>query len=367
MAELQSVLSSLPQIAFMISNEGQIEYVNQPWFEYSHSKTTFPEVHPDDNNWSEWKRQFIKGIEFSSEVRIRHLATAEFRYFMLRAVPVKNGQAVTKWVGTFTDIQAQKAANEVLERKVAARTKELSVKNEELEFRNHELQQFSWVVSHDLKEPVRKIELFVKIIQERYLLDDQKAIHYAERTVRAAQRMSKLINDLIDYARLSSNTSPEKTDLNSILKEVMADLDYITDSKDAKIICGNLPEICCIPSQLRQVFQNLLSNSLKFSRDGISPEITINAEIIATKEFNSEVAADGQFCRITFSDNGIGFDEKYLEKIFIIFQSLNDRSRYEGTGIGLAIAKKIIEKHNGLITARSKSEQGATFIIVLPL
>lgn len=265
------------------------------------------------------------------------------------------------------EIEIRKEAQENLEQKVAERTEELVRKNAELEFSNHELQQFAWVVSHDLKEPLRKIETFVKILDERYLPEDEKSKDYVNRTLRSAGRMSSLISDLLDYSRLSSDVSPEKADVEAILNEIVSDLDYLIEEKKAIINIGEIPQITGIGSQLRQLFQNLLSNSLKFTKDNIAPVINITAERVEKKDFESNPAPFGQFCRITVTDNGIGFNEIYLDKIFKIFQSLNDRNAYEGTGIGLAIAKKIIERHNGIITAKSNPGDGASFIMVLPV
>ncbi|OXE99067.1 phospho-acceptor domain-containing protein [Flavobacterium araucananum] len=265
------------------------------------------------------------------------------------------------------EIKIRKEAQDNLEIKIAERTKELVLKNEELEMKNHELQQFSWVVSHDLNEPIRKIQIFIKIIKELYLADDAKAIDYVDRTIKSAERMQTLITDLLAYSRLSSQVKPEMTDLNVVLQEVLSDFDYLIERKNATIKSNELPTIDSIPSQLRQVFQNLIGNALKFSGNDQKPLIEITAEIIRDKSFDSPVSAQGKFCRITVKDNGIGFDEIYLDRIFIIFQSLNDRQSYEGTGIGLAIAKKIIEKHNGLITAKSEVGKGASFIIIMPL
>ncbi|MFL9845651.1 hybrid sensor histidine kinase/response regulator [Flavobacterium rhizosphaerae] len=265
------------------------------------------------------------------------------------------------------EIEIRKEAQVNLEAKVAERTAELLQKNEELELRNHELQQFSWVVSHDLKEPLRKIEMFTKIIKERYLAQDDKAENYAFRTVRAAKRMSDLISDLLEYSRLSANVAPEKVSLNAIIKDILPDFDYLIDEKKAQVTLHSLPYVTGVPSQLRQLFQNLIGNSLKFTREGVAPKIEVSAQIIAKKAFDSEETQNGKYCKITISDNGIGFDEVYLDKIFIIFQSLNDRNLYEGTGIGLALAKKITEKHNGLITAKSKLGEGSSFYIILPL
>lgn len=368
MEELQSVLQMLPEIAFIVSKEGPIEYVNDQWFQYSNDPLIFPEAHPDDHYLCEsWKKHFDDGKDFRCEMRIRHLSTNEFRYFKMKIIPIRYNETITRWVGTFTDIQEQKSANEMLEVKVAERTKELIAKNQELEFSNHELQQFSWVVSHDLKEPVRKIEMFIKLLKEKYLIEDEKAIDYVNRTLGSAGRMSKLISDLLDYSRLSANVPFETTNLNEVVNEVLADFDYLIEEKKASVKVDDLPVIKSIPSQLRQVFQNLIGNSLKFSKHDVAPEIEIFSEFIEEKDFYSKVAPEGKYCRITVKDNGIGFDENYLNKIFIIFQSLNDRQAYEGTGIGLAIAKKIIEKHNGLITAKSQTGIGSSFIIILPV
>lgn len=265
------------------------------------------------------------------------------------------------------EIKIRKEAQDNLEIKIAERTKELVQKNEELELRNHELQQFSWVVSHDLNEPIRKIQIFIKIIKDLYLKTDDKAIDYVNRTIKSAERMQTLITDLLAYSRLSAQVKPEKTDLNEVLQEVLSDFDYLIENKNAEIRTNELPTVDSIPSQMRQVFQNLIGNALKFSGNETKPIIEITSEIIVDKSFDSPTSPEGNFCRITVKDNGIGFDEIYLDRIFIIFQSLNDRQTYEGTGIGLAIAKKIIDKHNGLITAKSKQDEGASFIIVLPL
>ena len=265
------------------------------------------------------------------------------------------------------EIKIRKEAQDNLEVKISERTKELVSKNEELELKNHELQQFAWVVSHDLNEPIRKIQIFIKIIKDLYLAKDDKAVDYVNRTIKSAERMQTLITDLLAYSRLSSKVQPEKTDLNEVLQEVLSDFDYLIERKNATIKTNVLPTIDSIPSQLRQVFQNLIGNALKFSTNTENPLIEITSELIDTKDFEGKPSPDGKYCRIIVKDNGIGFDEIYLDRIFIIFQSLNDRQSYEGTGIGLAIAKKIIEKHNGLITAKSQIGQGASFIMVLPL
>lgn len=366
--ELRAVIESLPLITFTVATDGKIEYVNEHWYKYSRDAGTFPEAHPDDHHIClSWEDHFKKGTEFSGELRIQNLESLEYRYFLLRIIPVEKQGSLIRWVGTFTDINQQKMNTEILEQEVKFRTKELLLKNAELESTNHELQQFAWVVSHDLKEPLRKIQTFNNIVKEQFLAGNDKASSYLERSINSSARMSKLINDLLDYSRLSVSSMLERTDLNDLVSELLSDYDNLILQKQAVIEVEELPVIDAISSRIRQVFQNLISNALKFSRPDITPLISIRSERISEKSIDSPADEQGKYCRITISDNGIGFDEQYLDRIFVIFQRLNTQSSYEGTGIGLAIAKKIMDSHGGLISARSKENEGTSFILVLPL
>jgi signal transduction histidine kinase/CheY-like chemotaxis protein len=367
MQELRFILESLPQIAFTIGMDGSIEFVNEHWFQYSKDVTKFPETPPEDEICERWETHFNQGLEFTSETRLKHLETAEYKYFLLKIIPILQNGSTVRWVGTFTDIHEQKIANELLEHKVELRTKELLHKNSELETTNHELQQFAWVVSHDLKEPLRKIQTFSHLIKDKYLNENAEAVSYLNRSINSSARMSRLISDLLDYSRLSVKAHFQPTDLNLLLEELLSDFDEIILNKKATIHLDRLPIIDTIPSQIRQVFQNLISNALKFSKEGTPPVISITSSIIDEKDMDAVESADGAFCRIVIEDNGIGFDEKFLDRIFVIFQRLNNMGSYEGTGIGLAIAKKIMDKHNGIISARSAENNGAQFILILPL
>ncbi|MCF2519705.1 response regulator [Dyadobacter sp. CY351] len=367
MEELRVILESLPQIAFTIGVDGKIEFVNEHWFQVSADANVFPESHPEDNLYERWETSFRNGQEFTGEARLRHLETQEYKYFLIKIIPILQNGITIRWVGTFTDIHQQKMANELLEHKVEVRTKELLDKNSELETTNHELQQFAWVVSHDLKEPLRKIQTFSHLVKDKYLNENAEAVSYLNRSISSSARMSRLISDLLDYSRLSVKAHFQPTDLNSLLDDLLSDFDEIILNKQAEIRISKLPIIDTIPSQIRQVFQNLISNALKFSKEGIPPVINVTSTIIADKHVDAAEHYEGQYCKIVIEDNGIGFDEKFLDRIFVIFQRLNNMNSYEGTGIGLAIAKKIMDKHNGVISARSAENRGAQFILILPL
>lgn len=259
--------------------------------------------------------------------------------------------------------------NSVLEQKVEERTEELKQSNDLLEKKNAELQQFAYVSSHDLKEPLRKIQLFSDIIQQRYLKDSPDAVGYLKKIISSSSRMTALINDILEYSRLTTQPEHRLVDLNETVQNVLADLDLIIQEKNAVIDIGPLPDIPAVSIQMHQMFQNIISNALKFSRPGIPPLISIRSEWLAEKSFSTPAVSKEKalYCKLVITDNGIGFNEKYLDKIFTIFQRLHTVEKYEGTGIGLAIVKKIADNHQGLIMARSRSDEGATFTIILPL
>jgi signal transduction histidine kinase/CheY-like chemotaxis protein len=365
--ELQSTLESIPQIAFTARPDGTIDTVNQQWFRFADSPGEFPVSHPEDpvlqDQWSEAIKQ-NKPVEI--EVRCCEKNSDEYKYFLLRATPVVVNDAVTKWVGTFTDIHHQKMMNEELEQRVAERTDELLTMNRELEISNHDLQQFASVASHDLKEPLRKIQFFGNMMKERLDLSTND-VTYLNKIIQSSSRMSTLISDLLNFARLSEPDVFETTDLNKVIGEILTDLELIISEKQAKFHIDNLPLLDVAPGLIRQLFQNIISNALKFSKKDQSPEIHIRSFLVDQLSFDAKEKPDGDFCRIEIADNGIGFDEKYLDKIFTLFQRLYTREEYEGTGIGLAIAKKIVDKHEGLITARSEPGKGSEFILILPV
>jgi len=233
--------------------------------------------------------------------------------------------------------------------------RDLENKNTELAQSNLELDSFSYIASHDLQEPLRKIQTFCQRIMETSSQEFSETTNdYFERIVNASQRMQHMISSLLDYSRMNSVHEKTSTDLNEILKEVVANhLDGEGD-RDIQIKIDRLPQILAVPDQMKQLFNNLLSNAIKYRKTGIPLEINIQSEIAE------------EFWKITVSDNGIGFEQKYGVKIFELFQRLHSRFEYEGTGIGLAICKKIVQNHKGHLKGIGNPGLGASFEVYLP-
>lgn len=267
--------------------------------------------------------------------------------------------------GTAQDVtELKEAENEIL--KIS---EELARYNRELEQSNKELESFTFIASHDLQEPLRKIRTFLSLIFDReHEVLSATGKDYIQRTIRAATQMQALISDLLLYSRTTGSIDHlKRTNLNDILKDVLAELGEMIGDKNVTVEIGTLPTLCLIPFQMQQFFTNIIGNSLKFAREEVPPHIRITSSI-ADKSSLAAFSADSQatYHRITVSDNGIGFDPRHNEKIFDLFKRLHTRDQYSGTGIGLAICKKIIENHDGFITAEGVPGEGALFTIYLP-
>ena len=232
----------------------------------------------------------------------------------------------------------------------------------ELQRSNQELQDFAYVASHDLQEPLRKIQAFGNLLEDEYgsVLNEGKT--YLDRMRNAASRMQVLINDLLMFSRITTKALPfSQVDLNVIGQEVVIDLEAVLLTTGGTVEIDSLPIIEADPLQMRQLLQNLIGNALKFHRPNVPPHVHVSAELSVNPETSKEQAV------LAVQDNGIGFDEKYLDRIFTVFQRLHSRGEYEGTGIGLAVVRKIVERHGGTITAKSTIGQGSTFLVTLPL
>ncbi len=280
----------------------------------------------------------------------------------------KNHQLVLqekKLIAVNENLENQIEESKISEEKIRLLNYQLVDNNNQLKNTIEELDRFAYVASHDLQEPLRKIMLFSDKLLTRYKTKiDEEADNYLQKIVKASGRMQQLVHDLLKFSRHTDDMHGfEKTDLNIIVQEVLTDMEHETGKKEANIKVETLPVIWAIPSQLRQLFQNIISNSLKFTREGLAPQIQIRSERMTNGQFGLPVQ---NFYKITITDNGIGFDPQYANDIFVVFKRLHSYHEYEGTGIGLSICKKIIDKHSGHIRAESTPNSGATFIITLP-
>jgi PAS domain S-box-containing protein len=296
----------------------------------------------------------------------------EFEAEFCRA-PLQAGNGSAGAVVVFKDITARKRSEDELTRKAA-----------ELARSNAELEQFAFVASHDLQEPLRKIQAFGDRLKEKCQnLQLEEGRDYLDRMQSAAERMQRLIGDLLAFSRVMRNTQPfAPVELKQVTKEVLGDLEVRIEQTKAKVEVGELPKIEADPVQMRQLLQNLISNSLKFQPRDATPAIQIQGRVYRRLPGQSaddtgtsnghagrgdDVVVADELCELTVRDNGIGFDEKYLDKIFAVFQRLHGKNEYEGTGVGLAVCRRIVDRHGGTITARSKPGEGATFIVTLPV
>jgi PAS domain S-box-containing protein len=265
--------------------------------------------------------------------------------------PINESGRVIGSVLVFKDITERKRVEDTLARKAA-----------ELARSNAELEQFAFVASHDLQEPLRKIQAFgdrLKVKCESF--ESTEIRDYLDRMQNAAARMRTLINDLLAFSRVIRSSEPfVAVDLAVVTKEVLGDLEVRIEKSGAKVEVAALPSIDADAMQMRQLMLNLISNALKFQPPGGVPVVKISSRTLA--------AVSGEkLCEISVQDNGIGFDERYLDKIFAVFQRLHGRSEYEGTGVGLAVCRRIVDRHHGNILAKSQPSKGATFIITLPV
>jgi light-regulated signal transduction histidine kinase (bacteriophytochrome) len=294
---------------------------------------------------------------------------------LIRSKAIKDSSGRTVQVlGTAQDITGEKKTEQ-----------ELTSKTRELQAANDELEKFAYIASHDLQEPLRKITMFGEILTEEYgdILDEKGKTHLHKITD-ASVRMKALILDILNFSRIAySDVMYEECDLNQVIGQVLSDMEVAIGTNQAVVAYGQIPAIQAHSVQMGQLFQNLISNSIKFKKPGLPPVIDITAAIIRGGElprpeaikanyklggWNDDRYWQGEpFVRITVSDNGIGFDPEYAEKIFLLFQRLNTDQVAPGTGIGLTICKKIVDIHHGAISAEPGERQGATFTIILPV
>ncbi len=381
--QYRELTDTLPLIMFLATPEGKVVYTNQWLKDYF----TVPDVisdffdksllHADDHEAisKEWKRTFNAGRPFQAQGRLKSKSDSHI-WHLISIQPVKNeNQEITQWSGFFVDIHAQKLIEETLKDNVELKETQdrlldyqnrLEEKIKELNITNNELEQFAYIASHDLQEPLRKIITFSLLLSSK--LPDMNPEHsiYFEKIISSSQRMTDLIRDVLDYSSVARiKLEHNDVDLNEIVEIILNDFELLIEQKQAVIQASTLPVIKGVKLQIMQLFSNLVSNALKFS--DTKPVIKIAPRELLLKEVDFyELDLATPYVAINITDNGIGFDQKYADKIFKIFQRLNGRSAYSGTGIGLAICKKIMENHHGMISAISAPGEGTTFTIIFP-
>jgi PAS domain S-box-containing protein len=399
---LRFMADTMPQLVWITRGDGYHEYYNKHWYEYTGTE----EGSVDGDGWNGvfyeddqkkarevWQHSLDTGEPYEIEYRLYHAPSDTFRWVIGRALPFKDEKGnIVKWYGTCTDIDDSikelerrkelelelKKEKAKLESRVAERTSQLKLTNEglmdeikkrqrvekqlrkssiELKRSNKELEEFAYVSSHDLQEPLRKIQAFGDLLVEEYGDNLDEGREYLMRIQNSAQRMSTLIEDLLTFSRVTTKpTTTKAVDLNETIGNVIADLHSRIEKEHGEVITkGILPTVMADETHMRQLFQNLISNALKFHAPGETPTVTISSE-----------ATDKEFI-IKVSDNGIGIDDKYKTKVFSVFQRLNTKQAFEGTGIGLAVCKKIVDRYNGTIDIESELGTGTTFIITLPI
>jgi PAS domain S-box-containing protein len=375
--QYQSLTNTLPLIIFSINDNRELVYANK-WL------TQFTGKSVAELNRCKWKavvheedyENFLllfnsdaskETASMTIQCRLKGCVQTDYTWHMVAISPVKDEAGVfLSWTGYIVDIHAQKVYEQTLKdnKELKSIRDELTRSQHELEQNvrelnrsNRELEQFAFIASHDLQEPVRKSLFYSDYILTKYsdALDSKGKDYLVQLTV-ASTRMRTLIQDLLSFSKVQEqNFTFTRTDLNIVMKSVISDFDLEIKSKAAKVEFSELPFIECDASMMERLFANFLSNALKYSKEELPPVIKVTCEVNRDK------------VKISFSDNGIGFDEKYVPQMFTLFQRLHSKEEYEGTGLGLAICRKIASIHHGSIEAFGKPNEGATFVVTLPV
>lgn len=367
---LIEMANAIPQLAWVADAEGIITYCNSRIQEFKNTgddivstQLWYEIIQLEDKNdvALSWKQALANGGAYQHEHRIQ-MKDKSYRWHLSRAIPQKDDEGnIVKWFGTATDINDAKEQANILEQEVKKRTQELRQLNISLQQSNEDLQQFAHVASHDLKEPVRKIKTFSGRLQDEYgnLLPEKGKV-FLDKVQQATSRMFSMIEGVLNYSTLNSaEQTIENINLNEVFENIETDLEIAIQQKNAVINKTVLPFIEGAPVLIYQLFYNLVNNSLKFAKQNVQPVINISSLI--------ENDGAGSYVKVIISDNGIGFEHDYEKTIFDTFTRLNAKDKYEGTGLGLALCKKIAERHHGSITATGVKNKGAAFIVTLPL
>jgi PAS domain S-box-containing protein len=366
----RTLAETLPQLVWMTDEKGSYEYASRQWLEYAgldpKLESTWKEiVHPEDMApmMQQWQRSLQTGEVYRTEARLRN-RDGLYRWHFVQGEPLQNEEGrIVRWIGAFTDIHDQKTLAQKLEKLVSERTMELHRSNEDL-------LQFAHVASHDLKEPVRKIRTFGSRLMHDFGKElPANAKLYLHKMESAAERMYTMIDGVLTYSTLNAmQQANESVNLTDLMQNITTDLEVLIAEKSASITFDHLPAITGSPILLYQLFYNLINNSLKFVAPGVAPVIRISQRAMSRPALTARGLDVGRaYIKITLHDNGIGFHQHDARRIFQTFARLNPKDQFEGTGLGLALCKKIAERHGGLIEAEGKAGEGAAFSVILPL
>lgn len=392
--KIRIILESLPQMAWTASPNGAVNYFSESWYEFTGktSRTELMEIwksvwHTDHTEQAKeaWLHSVKTGTPYETQNMAKRASDGMYRWMSVKAVPLKNAEGdVLLWVGSITDIHEQKTFAEKLEQKITERTRQLkqsqmdmaelnnvlAEKNFELEKQNSELTSFTYIASHDLQEPIRKIHTFSQLLLDREKENLSKsAMDYLNRIASSSIRMKQLVEAFLNYSRIgNASVTFEPTDLNTLMQEVTTILAESIHEKKAIIEYTDLPVIQGSFIQLQQLFINLIGNALKYSKPDRRPVIKIYAEKISETHIGIHSGNEpADYWNIHIQDNGIGFDQEHAFKIFEVFQRLHNKDEYGGTGIGLSICKKIVLAHKGFIVAKGSPGEGSVFMIYFPV
>ncbi len=351
----RSLAAALPQLIWSSKEDGSIEYVNPLWRTYAGWSADEPPpndpwhtlLHPEDREayLERWAAAMKSGETFETQSRLKHMPDGTYRWFLCRAVPLRSSKgAIVRWFGSCTDIQEQ----------MNSATK-LQAANDALRRSNSDLEQFAYAASHDLQEPLRMVAIYTQLLKEEYAGKlDSNAGTYIDFAVTGAQRMEALLKNLLSYAKIANTSeAADREDANEALKVAQLNLSAIIKETNASITSDELPIVWIPRFHLIRLFQNLLSNAMRYRGD-LSPVIHVAAR------------RTGHCWTFSVRDNGIGIAPEYLTQIFGVFKRLHSQ-QYEGTGIGLAMCQKIVERSGGHIWADSEVGKGSTFFFTLPV
>jgi len=392
-ARFRTMASLVPLIIWTTDPLGQCTFMNTRWEEMTGVPaeqglgTAWMEfIHPDDreNIRRSWKRALGARKQFEAKFRFRS-ASGNHPVCFAHSTPRYDASGTfAGYIGIIQNISLEEQIKSSLEKIVLERTDDLrrrntdlkraeealQKKNEELEKINNQLEAFAHIASHDLQEPLRKIQTYSnRLFQLESENLSPKGRELYQRIQHSSERMRNLIQDLLTFSRSNfSDATFENVDLNVLLDEVLSDLEVKISDRNATIESNGLPRLVVIRFQFHQLLLNLISNALKFSKPNEPAHVLVTSQVLSADEMKAMTAIDarGDYHLISISDNGIGFDPRFADRIFEMFHRLHNRSNYEGTGIGLAICKKIVENHEGHITAEGRPGEGATFRIYLP-